>query len=85
MALRVVAPCSPASPAHGAHISFKRAKANFHLSLSGCGSGSLEICTHVILMPESHDYPHFTTKLLPPKKFGPDLPPHTHTLIMTKM
>ena len=25
----------------------------FHLSLSGCSTGSLETCTHVILMPES--------------------------------
>ena len=31
MALRVVRPCSPMSPAHGAHVSFRRAKANFHL------------------------------------------------------
>ena len=29
---------------------------HFHLSLSGCGMGSLETSTHVILMPESHKY-----------------------------
>ena len=28
----------------------------FHLSLSGCGTGSLETSTHVILMPKSHNY-----------------------------
>ena len=27
---------------------------HFHLSLSGCSIGSLETCTNVILMPESH-------------------------------
>ena len=79
MALSVVGPYSPMSPAHGAHISFRSAKVNFHLSLSGCGMGSLEICTHVIPMPESHNYPHFTPQLLP-QKFGPDLfPQHTLT------
>ena len=32
---------------------------HFHLSLSRCGTGSLETCTHVILMPESHTTPQF--------------------------
>ena len=27
---------------------------HFHLSLSGCGTGSLETCTHIIPMPESY-------------------------------
>ena len=41
----------------------------FHLSLSGCGMGSLETCTHIISMPESH--------IITPIQFNPDLIP-TH-------
>ena len=41
----------------------------FHLSLSGCGVGSLETCTHIILMPELH--------IITPIQFYPDLTP-TH-------
>ena len=44
---------------------------HFHLSLSGCGTGSLETCTHVILMPESH-----TALTLPQMKFYPDIFPY---------
>ena len=40
---------------------------HFHLSLSGCGMGSLETCTHIILMPESH--------IITPIQFYPDLIP----------
>ena len=41
---------------------------HFHLSLSGCGMGSLEPCTHVILMPESHIITtrNFIIQMLPP-------------------
>ena len=42
---------------------------HFHLSLSGCGMGSLETCTHVIPMSESHT--------VTPIKFYPDVIP-TH-------
>ena len=52
MAINVVGSHDPMSLTHEAHISFRSTKANFHWSLSGCGEGSLEICTHVILMPE---------------------------------
>ena len=41
---------------------------HFHLSLSGCGMGSLETCTHVILMPESHIV---TTKISLSKCYPP--------------
>ena len=44
---------------------------HFHLSLSGCGMGSLETCTHVILMPKSH-LPHYHHEL---KFFEPELFP----------
>ena len=40
-------------------------KVHFHMSSSKSGMGILEICTHVIPMPESHIYPHFTQPLLP--------------------
>ena len=40
--------------------------------------GSLEICTHVIPMPESHNYPHFTPQLLP-QNLVLIFPPHTLT------
>ena len=42
---------------------------HFHLSLSRCGMGSPETCTHVILMPELHT--------VTPIKFYPDVIP-TH-------
>ena len=38
---------------------------HFHLSLSGCSMGSLETCTHVILMPESHMTPQFCPNFTP--------------------
>ena len=40
---------------------------HFHLSLSGCSTGSLETCTHIISMPESH--------IITPIQFYPDLIP----------
>ena len=49
---------------------------HFHLSLSGCGMGSLETCTHVIPMPESHTYPtttmnfNFEPELFPTPQLG---------------
>ena len=39
---------------------------HFHLFLSGCGMGSLETCTHVILMPESHTHFFSHAKYYPP-------------------
>ena len=55
------------NPAHGAHTSFRSPKVNFYLSLSGCSTGSLETCTHVIPMPKlciyilnlTPSHPHF--------------------------
>ena len=44
---------------------------HFHLSLSRCDTGSLETCTHVILMPESHTALTFT-----PMEFYPDIFPY---------
>ena len=44
---------------------------HFHLSLSGCSTRSLETCTHVILMPESHTHPTTTMNF----NFEPELLP----------
>ena len=71
MAINVVGSHDPVSLAHEAHISFRSTKANFHWSLSRCSMGSLEICTHVIPMPKSHNYPITINP-----KFGPGLSPH---------
>ena len=61
MAINVVGSSDPLSLLHEAHISSRSTKVNFHWFLSGCSIGNLEICTHVILMPESHNHPSSPT------------------------
>ena len=49
--------CKPVRSCHRSILKDKILLVNmvhFHLSLSGCSMGSLETCTHVIPMPESH-------------------------------
>ena len=47
---------------------------HFHLSLSECGTGSLETCTHVIQMPELHTALTITPNKILSRYFPPPVP-----------
>ena len=56
------------------NIKFISKHGAFPFVLSGCGTRSLETCTHVIPMPKSHTHPTTTMNL----NFEPELIPTPH-------